>query len=289
MPQVFHVIRCYDCQTFQVQQEYGSGSGVDCRKLVQSLNMQKVNTQKPCDTIAGIAQDENEFTLIEEETKLIQTATFESASSKWNQFLDEKNDSTELDVGSRDEKEDMMFTTDRDVMLREERELRKLRRQEWKAGKRKRNYESKPYIINKNAKQQPVTKNYSRKCTLSKPEQQNSFGNAHVKSGYVLTSNQIKQTYSANLSTISDDRQHTMTTSHFMNSNPAWFQNPSCKQILNKNSKKHDLVNKSSTSKWSKFLEVNEDESTDDEDDCDNGDYLKRRDQLHINIKSEDV
>ncbi|XP_038052478.1 MRN complex-interacting protein-like [Patiria miniata] len=59
MPQEFHVVRCYACQIFQVQQvkkiskwvckmcgekqslkkEYGRGSGQDCRRHVQRLNM----------------------------------------------------------------------------------------------------------------------------------------------------------------------------------------------------------------------------------------------------------
>ncbi|XP_052823914.1 MRN complex-interacting protein [Octopus bimaculoides] len=58
MPQVFHVVRCCECETFQVQQvkkvrkwsckvcgqkqslikEYGRGSGADCRHHVQKLN-----------------------------------------------------------------------------------------------------------------------------------------------------------------------------------------------------------------------------------------------------------
>uniref|UniRef100_A0A3P9AIJ9 MRN complex-interacting protein N-terminal domain-containing protein n=1 Tax=Esox lucius TaxID=8010 RepID=A0A3P9AIJ9_ESOLU len=58
MVQEFHVLRCYSCQTYQVQQvkkskkwnckmcgekqsvlkEFGRGSGVDCRRHVQKLN-----------------------------------------------------------------------------------------------------------------------------------------------------------------------------------------------------------------------------------------------------------
>ncbi|ELT87352.1 hypothetical protein CAPTEDRAFT_147774, partial [Capitella teleta] len=59
MPQIFQVLRCYKCRVFQVQQSkkslkwkckmcgekqstqkvHGSGSGSDCRKHVQKLNM----------------------------------------------------------------------------------------------------------------------------------------------------------------------------------------------------------------------------------------------------------
>uniref|UniRef100_A0A674ATC4 MRN complex-interacting protein N-terminal domain-containing protein n=1 Tax=Salmo trutta TaxID=8032 RepID=A0A674ATC4_SALTR len=57
MVQEFHVLRCYSCQTYQVQQvkkskkwncklcgekqSFGRGSGVDCRRHVQKVNARR--------------------------------------------------------------------------------------------------------------------------------------------------------------------------------------------------------------------------------------------------------
>ncbi|XP_028329401.1 MRN complex-interacting protein [Gouania willdenowi] len=94
MSQVFHCVRCFRCDSFQVQQvkkvnkwsckmcgikqsllkEYGRGSGADCRRQVQKLNAMRGAKLEECNN--GVQCEQTE-----EQVRPAQ-------SSRWNKYLD---------------------------------------------------------------------------------------------------------------------------------------------------------------------------------------------------------
>ncbi|GAB1602394.1 hypothetical protein Ahia01_000518700 [Argonauta hians] len=117
MPQIFHVVRCCECETFQVQQvkkvrkwsckvcgqkqsllrEYGRGSGADCRRHVQKLNSlrQDIDHKKFEGHLAILCQpempqeqyndDDSQYHYDIHEDQLGNHDT--SSSNKWQKFL----------------------------------------------------------------------------------------------------------------------------------------------------------------------------------------------------------
>ncbi|KAM7000016.1 MRN complex-interacting protein [Tautogolabrus adspersus] len=97
MGQEFHVVRCFSCQSFQVQQvkkvnrwtcklcgkkqtllkEFGRGSGADCRRHVQKLNAMRgaMMEEQEHDTwsLCKQAEEEEEETEPEEEQQVIRS------------------------------------------------------------------------------------------------------------------------------------------------------------------------------------------------------------------------
>ncbi|XP_071950721.1 uncharacterized protein [Antedon mediterranea] len=305
MPQIFQAVCCYDCQTFQVQQVkknpkwackmcaakqsikkvYGRGSGADCRKLVQSLNMHKMTLATPIDT----DEPPNEFepTWIEPTTELPLASSSEPASSKWNQFLEE-DDTDSLNVGSKND--DLRFTTDRDVMLREEKESRKFKSQKWKAEKRNKNCKFKPYQVRDQEKH-----NYSK--TFNSNNKNSSFGakqefnHQHVSADTSLTSVLPSQEAIAKQEELFDSYQ-TDANNHnkiiqkrnIDSSNKNMSQKINIFSISSNNnlsvSQKHSMNNtpKATSSKWSQFMDTNQsnfgnvsDSSDNDDDGSDEG------------------
>ncbi|KAK2179940.1 hypothetical protein NP493_466g05009 [Ridgeia piscesae] len=128
MPQVFHVLRCYSCKTFQVHQVkkatrwscklcggkqsvknvYGEGSGADCRRHVQKLNMLRAAAEEP--TLPPRAQTHE----ILPPTYEALPPTHETACyvivSKWGQYVTQVDDKEGLDD---DTSNDVKFTLDR--------------------------------------------------------------------------------------------------------------------------------------------------------------------------------
>ncbi|XP_024120371.1 MRN complex-interacting protein [Oryzias melastigma] len=102
MVQEFHVLRCFSCQSFQVQQvkkvkkwlcklcgqkqsllkEFGRGSGADCRRHVQKLNaMRGAMMEEEHSTWASRAQ------LEEEEEENEEVAEEVILGSRWSKYL----------------------------------------------------------------------------------------------------------------------------------------------------------------------------------------------------------
>ncbi|XP_014906001.1 MRN complex-interacting protein isoform X2 [Poecilia latipinna] len=84
MVQDFHVVRCFRCQSFQVQQEFGRGSGADCRRHVQKLNAMR-----------GAKMEEQEahtWSLCEQEEEEEQQPAGDQVRpaqvSRWSKYLD---------------------------------------------------------------------------------------------------------------------------------------------------------------------------------------------------------
>uniref|UniRef100_A0A672GEM2 MRN complex-interacting protein N-terminal domain-containing protein n=1 Tax=Salarias fasciatus TaxID=181472 RepID=A0A672GEM2_SALFA len=102
MVQEFHVVRCFSCESFQVQQvkkatrwtcklcgekqsllkEFGRGSGADCRRHVQKLNAMR-----------GSMMEEQEHTEEEEEEEGQRDDQVRPAhESRWSKYLDTPED-----------------------------------------------------------------------------------------------------------------------------------------------------------------------------------------------------
>ncbi|KAI0223536.1 MRN complex-interacting protein [Lamellibrachia satsuma] len=134
MPQVFHVLRCYSCATFQVHQVkkstrwsckicgdkqsikkiYGEGTGADCRHHVQKLNMLRATEDELTLPVAHETSCcHRGLTLL---TQAIPRNHFgpgqssEMTVSKWKHYLTQVEDTEETNDGASD---DMKFTLDR--------------------------------------------------------------------------------------------------------------------------------------------------------------------------------
>ncbi|XP_053734274.1 MRN complex-interacting protein isoform X2 [Synchiropus splendidus] len=95
MSQVFHVVRCFRCQTFQVKKvprwscrmcgekqsllkEFGRGSGADCRHHVQKLNAERgAALEHPAPSPWSMEEDEHE-----------QVKHADAQVSHWSRYLD---------------------------------------------------------------------------------------------------------------------------------------------------------------------------------------------------------
>ncbi|XP_066267190.1 uncharacterized protein [Branchiostoma lanceolatum] len=130
MVQEFHVIRCFSCETFQVHQvkkskkwncklcgakqsvrkEYGRGTGADCRRHVQKLNMMRGTL----DSAPPACEDSEEEW--QESTEDATAAQYDYTDdglqhSKWEKFVA----SSDLKPDDKDpsDSEDAQFTTDK--------------------------------------------------------------------------------------------------------------------------------------------------------------------------------
>ncbi|XP_072041813.1 uncharacterized protein [Amphiura filiformis] len=119
MPQVFMVTSCYACSVFQVQQvkkvpkwvckmcgekqslkkEYGRGSGADCRKHVQKLNLLKVSVENDIpaethpvdqDVLHNHYDDENDEECYEQAEEPFQESN--PGASMWGQFINDPDE-----------------------------------------------------------------------------------------------------------------------------------------------------------------------------------------------------
>ncbi|XP_047210376.1 MRN complex-interacting protein isoform X4 [Girardinichthys multiradiatus] len=84
MVQEFHVVRCFRCLSFQVQQEFGRGSGADCRRHVQKLNamrgaMMEDQEDNTCEQVEAEEEEETEHT--DDQVRPSQV-------SRWGKYLD---------------------------------------------------------------------------------------------------------------------------------------------------------------------------------------------------------
>ncbi|KAJ3646695.1 hypothetical protein Zmor_024271 [Zophobas morio] len=100
MPQEFHVLQCFNCDTYQVdivkkvakwsckmcgekqslKKVYAKGTGKECRLLVQSLNEQRLTQPKP-EVCAPISDD---FPVVAQASI--------PKTSKWAEYLDDSDD-----------------------------------------------------------------------------------------------------------------------------------------------------------------------------------------------------
>ncbi|XP_043982541.1 MRN complex-interacting protein isoform X2 [Gambusia affinis] len=137
MVQDFHVVRCFRCQSFQVQQvkkakkwscklcgekqsllkEFGCGSGADCRRHVQTLNAmrgakmeeQEAQAWSLCEQEEEEQQEEEEEEEQQEEEEEEQQRTGDQVRpaqvSRWSKYLDapeeEEEESEEEDLEGR--------------------------------------------------------------------------------------------------------------------------------------------------------------------------------------------
>ncbi|XP_051514065.1 MRN complex-interacting protein isoform X2 [Myxocyprinus asiaticus] len=130
MVQEFHVLRCFSCQTFQVQQvkksnkwactvcgekqsvikEYGRGRAVDCRKHVQKLNSMRgelleVNSESVLSKWEQEEKDNNEG--VHEDLDKDNESQGLTAVSRWTKYTAQ---TTEGPMGDEDEEEENVYT-----------------------------------------------------------------------------------------------------------------------------------------------------------------------------------
>ncbi|KAM8909173.1 MRN complex-interacting protein isoform 2-T2 [Spinachia spinachia] len=106
MAQEFHVLRCYSCESFQVQQEFGRGTGADCRRHVQKLNTMRgaMMEEQEHNTCSSWKQVEAQRAGVPEEDYQIKG----TGLSRWHKYLDtpaepeeEEEDDVSLDRDMR--------------------------------------------------------------------------------------------------------------------------------------------------------------------------------------------
>lgn len=159
MPQEFHVLQCYKCDTFQVHQVkkstkwncklcgekqstkkcFGQGSGYDCRQHVQKLNLLRAeqNNREPVeDKSRNEEQNYNKETLKNcyknEQEEITDIVINERETKKWSKYLDEADDKGDNSDDS-ETVEDEMYTTDQrkyDSFHKQTRRSKKRKRQQ---------------------------------------------------------------------------------------------------------------------------------------------------------------
>eukprot|EP00058_Branchiostoma_floridae_P007699 XP_002593187.1 hypothetical protein BRAFLDRAFT_72734 [Branchiostoma floridae] len=142
MVQEFHVLRCFSCETFQVHQvkksnkwncklcgakqsvrkEYGRGSGADCRRHVQKLNMLRAtmdSAPSTCEDTDVSEQDPEWQQDTEDATDPQYNYTDDSQkSSKWEKFVAASDRTDDKDPS---DPEDTQFTTDKNTFQQKKR------------------------------------------------------------------------------------------------------------------------------------------------------------------------
>eukprot|EP00039_Didymoeca_costata_P006374 m.89623 g.89623 ORF g.89623 m.89623 type:complete len:178 (-) comp13232_c0_seq5:52-585(-) len=121
MPQIFQVLRCYACKTYQVQQRkkvnkwvcsmcgekqsvqhvFTEGTGKQCRSTVQSINLKKGMAEAAQGELAMEALAEMDADS-EAVASLQQEVTSKKTKSKWSVFL-ETEEEDETDLQTQDE------------------------------------------------------------------------------------------------------------------------------------------------------------------------------------------
>uniref|UniRef100_UPI0037E870C5 MRN complex-interacting protein isoform X2 n=1 Tax=Semicossyphus pulcher TaxID=241346 RepID=UPI0037E870C5 len=139
MVQEFHVLRCFSCQSFQVQQvkkanrwicklcgekqmllkEFGRGSGADCRRHVQKLNAMRgaMMEEEELNTWSQWKQEDEEP---EEEHQVSQTQV-----SRWSKYLDKPEEA------EPEEEEEEKVLMNRKQLHGDHKSKRKRRRDGW--------------------------------------------------------------------------------------------------------------------------------------------------------------
>ncbi|XP_035692262.1 uncharacterized protein LOC118426826 [Branchiostoma floridae] len=136
MVQEFHVLRCFSCETFQVHQvkksnkwncklcgakqsvrkEYGRGSGADCRRHVQKLNMLRatMDSAPPTCEDTDVSEQDPEWQPDAEDATDPQCSYPDHGqkSSKWEKFVAASDRTDDKDPS---DPEDTQFTTDKNT------------------------------------------------------------------------------------------------------------------------------------------------------------------------------
>ncbi|KAI8510349.1 hypothetical protein Bbelb_112650 [Branchiostoma belcheri] len=135
MVQEFHVIRCFSCETFQVHQvkksnkwncklcgakqsvrkEYGRGSGADCRRHVQKLNMMRAtqDSAPPASDDLEVSQQEWQESTEDSTDPQCDYTDDGRKPSKWEKFVASTATDKTDDNQDPSDSEDPQFTTDK--------------------------------------------------------------------------------------------------------------------------------------------------------------------------------
>ncbi|XP_067900120.1 MRN complex-interacting protein isoform X2 [Heterodontus francisci] len=92
MVQEFQVLRCCFCKTYQIQQVYGQGSGADCRRHVQKLNMLQGERMQAMEAAAWSIEEPTCSNIGYESQRLctVSEQVESPTSSRWSVYLDQK-------------------------------------------------------------------------------------------------------------------------------------------------------------------------------------------------------
>lgn len=141
MPQVFHVVQCYSCATFQVHQVkkvtkwacklcgekqslkkvFGQGTGAECREHVQKLNTRRgelgeVAQLKPCHEVLYDVTSGSQQSDVCSDNPEFHRQDMKVQNNKWDMFVDSEVGNAKID--EEEGKEDKMFTTDASIYKR---------------------------------------------------------------------------------------------------------------------------------------------------------------------------
>ncbi|CAH1797032.1 unnamed protein product [Owenia fusiformis] len=295
MPQEFQVLQCYSCKLFQVHQVkkvkkwnckvcgekqsiikvFGCGTGADCRKHVQKLNMIRGSAQESEETTQPPVQSQS-YIDMHRVTNEDQPTNFQSAS-KWETFIEKEDghdDMAEHDVSH--------YTTDRNAFNQAKKEVWKDKKNRYKSQQNQDVEAPRSQCFNRTApysKTKPYNKQYNKETQQAPINITNTFGapippmrTQHLPVGaeYVkVTRNDIKNT--------ADNQK--LRNNQLQDENPMkgvsnkLTESSSLKNNINKPyNKKKTLTSKPqvvSSSKWAMFTEQANpsDDDNDDEDD----------------------
>ncbi|XP_053361465.1 MRN complex-interacting protein isoform X1 [Clarias gariepinus] len=154
MGQEFHVVRCFSCQTFQVQQvkkskkwsckmcgekqslikEYGRGTGADCRRHVQKLNSLRGELLEGENERARTQWQKEEECEVEIGPEDGATKKWEQKApdvSRWNKYVDQKENGPECNEDEHEEEESVY--TDKE-QYRQHNNIRRKRKKSFTSG-----------------------------------------------------------------------------------------------------------------------------------------------------------
>ncbi|MCI4379752.1 hypothetical protein PGIGA_G00231850 [Pangasianodon gigas] len=136
MVQEFHVLRCFSCKTFQVQQvkkskkwsckmcgekqslikEYGRGTGADCRRHVQKLNSLRGELLQVENERAWTQWEKEEECEVEvgsgDETQSWEQKGQTQVVSRWSKYVDQKENGPGCDEDEHEEEENIYTDTE---------------------------------------------------------------------------------------------------------------------------------------------------------------------------------
>uniref|UniRef100_A0A2K5R2Q3 MRN complex interacting protein n=3 Tax=Cebus imitator TaxID=2715852 RepID=A0A2K5R2Q3_CEBIM len=100
-PQLFRVLRCCSCRLFQAHQAYGEGSGADCRRHVQKLNLlQGQVSELPLRSLEEtVSASEEENMGHQQAGNVKQQEKSHPSGSRWLKYLEKDSQELKLEGG----------------------------------------------------------------------------------------------------------------------------------------------------------------------------------------------
>ncbi|XP_007671295.1 MRN complex-interacting protein isoform X2 [Ornithorhynchus anatinus] len=98
--QRFQVLRCFSCRLFQVHQVYGQGSGADCRRHVQKLNLMQGLMGQTAEMTLGSSEspsNSNEENTGDPPGEHLKQPELNQSESRWSKYLDQDTEDSPVE------------------------------------------------------------------------------------------------------------------------------------------------------------------------------------------------